>query len=121
MDVNIVPLVDVLMVLIFFFMMTMQFREERVLNINLPEIETAGENRVTEILAIAVDASGGLFLNNQPVDEAALATALELQGTLQRNRPVLIVADEEAALKRVTRIIDLCREAGLENFRLQSR
>ncbi len=121
MEVNIVPLVDVLMVLIFFFMMTMQFREERVLNINLPKIETAGENRASEVLAIAVSEDGEYFLNNQRVSEDELERALTLQADLQRERPVLIVADENAALKQITRIIDLCRKANLDNFRLQSR
>ena len=42
--VNIVPLVDVLTVLLFFFIVTMQFKEIKVLNITMPEIKTAGIN-----------------------------------------------------------------------------
>ena len=56
--VNIVPLVDVLIVLLFFFIATMQFKQFKVLNIKIPEIKTAGVNQIDEQISIAIDASG---------------------------------------------------------------
>ena len=43
-DINIVPLIDVLTVLIFFFLVSMQFREQLTLNLTLPQVETAGRS-----------------------------------------------------------------------------
>jgi len=40
---------------------------------------------------------------------------------LPQKPPVLVVADEDAPLKYVTQVVDLCRESGLDDFRLQSR
>ncbi|MGF1531891.1 MAG: ExbD/TolR family protein [Puniceicoccaceae bacterium] len=120
-EVNIVPLVDVLMVLIFFFMMTMQFRSERVLNIEPPEIETAGENRKVEMMTIALDRNGTLYLNGAELPAESLKQALEVQARIDRKVPILIVADERAELGGVTQIIDWCRKSGLNSFRLQAR
>jgi biopolymer transport protein ExbD len=44
--IDVVPLIDVLMVLIIFFLVTMQFQELRALNVKLPKIESAGSNLV---------------------------------------------------------------------------
>ena len=56
--VNIVPLVDVLTVLLFFFIVTMQFKQFKVLNITMPEIRTAGINQLDEQIVIAIDEIG---------------------------------------------------------------
>lgn len=116
------PLVDVLMVLIFFFIMTMQFREEHALNLRLPEIETAGSNVAVDMLRIALDADGRVFLNEQEVGLDGLQVALGAAGMSGRaDRSILLSAHEDAPLRKITAIMDSCRKAGLENIRLQSR
>ncbi len=120
-EINIVPLVDVLIVLIFFFLVSMQFRNLTTLNLVLPKIETAGKNKNVEQLEIAIDAAGQFFLSGVPISKDELEFSLNLQGELNKEIPVLVMADEETYLKRVTYIMDVCREAGLEKIRLQSR
>jgi len=119
--INIVPLVDVLTVLLFFFLVTMQFKQNNALNLVLPEIETAGSNQISEDLLLAISAEGELYLNNQLMEFEALAQAIQLAGQLTPEIPVLIMADEAAALKHVTRVMDLCRMHQLNQIRLQSR
>ncbi len=119
--IDIVPLVDVLMVLIVFFLVTMQFKNLRALNLRMPKIETAGSNQLSNEIVLSLDRSGNYFLNNQPVSEEVLQDALRTASNLPQKPKVLLVADEEAALKTITRLIDLCRENGLDDFRLQSR
>jgi len=120
-EINIVPLVDVLMVLIFFFLMTMQFKNEDVLNITPPKIETAGENQLTNQILIAVGPEGELFLNNQLVTDEVLAEALKIAGENDSDQPILLVSDEETPLKHVTRVMDLCRKNQLNKIKLKSR
>ncbi len=119
--IDVVPLVDVLMVLIVFFLVTMQFKNLRALNVRMPKIETAGSNLISNEIVLSVDHDGNYFLNNQPVTEEVLQGALQTAATLPEKPKILLVADEEVALKNVTRLIDLCRQNGLEDFRLQSR
>lgn len=120
-EVNIIPLVDVLTVLLFFFLVTMEFRNISTLNITVPDIETAGQNEFREPMVIAIDKANAFFLNNEPVSEDELGTALEIAGNLNEELTVLLVADEETPLRSVTRVMDLCRKNGLEKLRLQSR
>ena len=120
-EINIVPLVDVLMVLIFFFLMTMQFKNEDVLNITPPKIETAGENQLTNQILIAVSPEGEFYLNNQLVTTATLQEALKIAGENDSEQPVLLVSDEETPLKYVTQVMDICRKNQLNKIKLKSR
>ena len=120
-QINIVPLVDVLTVLLFFFLMTMQFKQMSSLNITVPEIETAGENEIAENIVIAISPEGDLFLNDRSVGLPQLREAMQLAGELTPDLPVLLIADEEVPLKRVTEVMDICRANQLNKIRLQSR
>lgn len=120
-EINIVPLVDVLMVLIFFFLMTMQFRNVNVLNITPPEIQTAGKNLLNEQILIGISPKGQFYLNNQEVPEAVLKEALKIAGEANAEQPVLLVSDEETPLKHVTKVLDMCRSNKLNRIRMKSR
>jgi biopolymer transport protein ExbD len=120
-EINIVPLVDVLVVLIFFFLVSMQFRNLTLLNLTLPKIETAGKEEPSESLNLGVDVDGNFYVNGRKVDEDALAEAIQEIGRLSPETPVLIMADENSLLHKVTFVMDTCRKAGLDKVRLQSR
>ena len=119
--INILPLLDVLMVIIFFFLITMQFRQVRTLNLVLPEIQTAGSNLLADKIVLSVDAEGALLYNNTPVTELQFTVSLKSAAEIGQNKQVLLLADEETPLRKVTWIMDQCRTNGLEKIRIQSR
>jgi biopolymer transport protein ExbD len=119
--INIVPLVDVLTVLLFFFLVTMQFKQVSTLNITVPKIETAGENEIREQIVIALSPEGEFYLNDRLVEKPQLEAAMKLAGELTPDMPVLLIADEEVPLKFVTEVMDVCRSHQLNKIRLQSR
>lgn len=120
-SINIVPLVDVLTVLLFFFLVTMQFKQVSTLNITVPEIETAGENKLEERVVIALSPEGELYLNDRLLELAEFEQAIELIGETTPELPVLLIADETVALKHVTEVMDICRSNRLNKINLQSR
>ena len=120
-EINIVPLVDVLIVLIFFFLVSMQFRNMATLNIVLPKIETAGKNKMLEQIEIGVSPEGQFFFNGELLTRMQLEAAVRLAASFNKDTLVLILADEESYLKNITFVMDICRLAGLERIRLQSR
>ena len=120
-EINIVPLVDVLVVLIFFFLVSMQFRNLNLLNLTLPKVETAGKETPTDNLQVGVDIDGQFYLNGNPVTEEELVAQVQAIADLGDDIPVLIMADENSLLHKVTFLMDTCRKAGLEKVRLQSR
>ena len=119
--IDIVPLVDVLMVLIIFFLVTMQFQDLRALNVKLPKIETAGSNVIRNELIISIKNTGKTFINGNEANPEELEKLLKESSQLQKRPLVLVVADENVPLKFVTEVVDLCRKNNLEDFRLQSR
>jgi biopolymer transport protein ExbD len=119
--IDVVPLIDVLMVLIIFFLVTMQFRDLRALNVKLPKIDTAGSNLISNELIVSISKEGEFYVNAKEVSIKKLTQLLKATATLPKKPVILVVADEEVPLKHVTKVVDLCRENGLEDFRLQSR
>ena len=119
--IDIVPLVDVLMVLIIFFLVTMQFQDLRALNVKLPEIKTAGSNLLDGQLAISINRDGNYELNGIESNKQEIEKIMAQASGISKETKVLIAADEEVPLKYVTEIVDLCRISGLRDFRLQSR
>ncbi len=122
-EINIVPLMDVLTVLIFFILMSMQFKSQQtLLNITPPKVETAAKApSEARQLVVAVDEKGTFFLNGKALPEDALQAALTDAGKASPDLPVLVLADENTPLKHATLIMDLARKAGLERIRLQTR
>ena len=119
--IDVVPLIDVLMVLIIFFLVTMQFQDLRALNVKLPKIESAGSNVIRNELIISIKEKGQTFLNGNEINIKDLKNILKSSAKLQQKPMVLLVADENVQLKHVTQVVDLCRLNKLEDFRLQSR
>lgn len=119
--INIVPLMDVLTILIFFFLVSTQFKEVNTLNLTLPQIESAGKNEFPDKITIGIDEEGIVFLENKPVEIEELQAVLRELAAVSNEIPVLIRAHEETPLRMVTAVMDACRLNGLNRIRLQSR
>jgi biopolymer transport protein ExbD len=120
-ELNLVPLIDVLVMLIFFAFVTMQFKSAATLNITLPKVETAGKNEFKGTVTIGIDKDGVVSFNGQNVTDDQLLALLEQVKNVDRDIPVLIKADETTQLKKLTFVMDACRKTGLNKFSLQSR
>lgn len=120
-ELNLVPLIDVLVMLIFFAFVTMQFKSAATLNITLPKVETAGKNEFKGTVTIAIDNKGQVSFNGKDIPDDALYGLLEQVKNVDRDIPVLIKADETTQLKKLAFVMDSCRKAGLNKFSLQSR
>jgi biopolymer transport protein ExbD len=120
-ELNLVPLIDVLVMLIFFAFVTMQFRSATVLKITLPKITTAGKEQQKNSVEIGIDETGVLTVNGNAVTEEELTRLLKQLSDANKNIPVVIRADEKTQLKKLAFVMDACRTAGLEKFSLQAR
>lgn len=125
-ELNLVPLIDVLVILVFFSFVTMQFRSPGALNITLPRVDTAGTNTFDGAVIIGVDSEGVLTFGTdkfaaRTVGAAELESLLLNVQRISDDVPVLIRADENTPLKNLAFVMDACRKAGLNRFSLQSR
>jgi len=120
-ELNLVPLIDVLVMLVFFAFVTMQFRSSATLNITLPKVETAGKNEFKGPVTIGISKDAELSFNGQAATETQLAELLQQVRNIDKDTPVLIRADESTPLKTLTFVMDTCRKTGLNRFSIQSR
>ncbi len=94
--INIVPLIDVLVVLLFFFLMTMQFREPRALDVTPPPMLSAGQGSAVERLVVEIAADGRLAIDGVPFPQ----TLDELAGTVEASQSAARSAATRAAPPR---------------------
>ena len=120
-ELNLVPLIDVLVMLIFFSFVTMQFKSAATLNITLPKIETAGKNEYKGTVTIAIDKGGQISFNGKDISDDDLIPLLERVHNVDKDIPVLIKADETTQLRKLAFVMDACRKTGMNKFSLQSR
>jgi biopolymer transport protein ExbD len=120
-ELNLVPLIDVLVMLVFFAFVTMQFKSATTMNLTLPKVETAGKSELKESLTISLSKEGGVEVNGRPTNMASLQELVRQIGSISKDITVLIRSDENTPLRYVTEAMDTCRKQGLNKIRLQSR
>ena len=120
-EMNLVPLIDVLVMLIFFAFVTMQFRSITTMNLTLPKVETAGKSELKESLTISITKEGGVDVNGRQASMEILEQLVREIGQVSKDVTVVIRSDENTPLRFVTQAMDTCRKQGLNKIRLQSR
>jgi biopolymer transport protein ExbD len=114
-DINIVPLIDVMTVLIFFFLMTMRFDETQTLAITPPTAESAGRefSKNPGELVVAVTKAGVFHINGKQVDKTELERRLAEVGKISQGSTILVVADEQTLTKDTIYIVDQANKVNL--------
>lgn len=113
--INIVPLIDVMTVLIFFFLMSMKFDDLRQLGITPPHSDSAAETGTEPAqLVVAVNKNGEFFVNSERVPAEELGDRLKRVAGGKNLASVVIVADEDSAMKFAIFAVDEARVLGLD-------
>ena len=120
-EINLIPLIDVVLVIIIFLMLTTTFSKVSGLEINLPTAESEGAESVAEEIVVAVTAAGEVLVNRQPAGERsidAIAAALGKAVPGQSAEPPVIVinADAKAAHQSVVDVMQAAQRAGLPHI-----
>ena len=126
-EINLIPMIDVLLVIIIFLMLTTTFSKVSGLEINLPTAEAeGGESEAREVM-VAVTAAGEVLVNRQPVGERsveAIAAALGKAAPADAGTPPVIVinADARTSHQSVVDVMQAAQRAGLPHitFAIQS-
>ena len=114
----IAPMVDILLVLLGFFMLTWSFsRQERELDVQMPSAGEAKEQRrsVGEVI-INVKADGTLVMNRRPMSPEDLLIALTRVASLYPDQAVVLRGDQRVDYGHIVQTLDLCRRANIWNI-----
>ena len=116
-DINITPMVDVMLVLLIIFMVTANFIKKDSININLPKVAAADPN-IKESTQIAMSKDGKFYLDGISVTEIYLLESLAKESKYRPNMRVTLSADENISYGSVSRLMGLMRKAGVTKIAL---
>ncbi len=114
-EINMTPLVDVMLVLLIIFIITVPVMKHSV-NVDLPQASSQREEVKPETLNLSVDASGAYFLNNTPVSEEALPGLLQAEAARQPQPDLHIRGDKAVRYERVAQAMAMAQQAGLRKI-----
>ena len=115
-DVNLTPLIDVVFLLLIFFMVSTTFDRHAKLKVELPEASARTEQQLEEPVVLSIDAKGNYFINDRQVVNTQLETLkIALQKTVADKKDVSLVlrADAKTPHQSVVRAMDAASQLGL--------
>ena len=124
-EINLIPLIDVLLVILIFLMVTTTYSKYAELQINLPTAEAEKQNERPNEINISVSANGQYTVNRKLVtftSVTAFADAMRQAGSGLKDPIVIINADASASHQSVIHVMEAARMAGLSqvSFSTQS-
>ena len=114
---QIAPMVDVLLVLLCFFILTWNFaRKEMELDVKVPTAENGGEpNLDVNQTVLNLKADGSLVMNTKPISYDELFDKMAALSKINKDYAIILRGDENVPYKYVARVLDVCRGAGIWN------
>lgn len=114
-DINVVPLVDIILVVLIIFMVTAPMFMKPSINVNLPKA-VSGDKTAPSKLSISMAADGTIFLNGSKATEDQVK--LKAEEELQKNPEVqaIISADKEVPHGKVVGMMDIIKSVGVKKF-----
>lgn len=115
--IQLAPLVDVLLLLLIFFLVTWNAaRNENELDVKIPKATTAKEKSapIGDVI-VNVKADGNVVVNRRVLSGPDLMTMLKGLVALNPDQAVVIRGDETGAYKNIVNVLDMCSEAGVTN------
>jgi biopolymer transport protein ExbD len=126
-EINLIPFIDVLLVILIFLMISTTFTRYQELSITLPSAEGAASNSKPKDISVAISSDGRIAINGKraAVDELgqALTTAANQAGKSDNGPMIIIAADGKAPHQAVMQMMEAARNANLPNvvFATQSK
>ncbi len=109
---NLTPLIDIVFLLLIFFMLTSHFVQEEALDVALPEARSGAPSEGESRLTLVIDAQGHYRLDGAEVSEAGLEAALRSALTEREDKALRVRGDRDAPLGLAVRLLDAARRAG---------
>lgn len=118
--INITSLIDVLFLLLIFFMVSSTFLEQPGMKLDLPASKSFEVEQQKELI-VHISREGQLFLGERPVELDSLKDQLHREMARDRERPLVLRADKAAAHGRVVEVMDVAKQAGVRKIVIATR
>lgn len=119
-DINMAPLIDMVFILLIFFLVTTSFVRESGVNVERPRAKSAVTKEKVNLI-IGITKEGMIYMENHPVDIRSIRARMERFLAETPDGSVIIVADKESRTGTVIQVLDECRLAGVKNISVAAR
>lgn len=119
-EINLTPMLDVVFIMLIFFIVTTSFVKEAGVEVNQPSAQTTQQQDKNNIL-IAITPEGDVWLDRQLIDVRAIRANVERLRAASPDSAVVIQADEEARTGILVKVMDQVRLAGVENVAIAAQ
>lgn len=116
-DINMIPLIDIALVLLIIFMIITPYMVLNSIRVNLPRSATAEQQQANDTLTVTIKQDGSVYLNNAPV-KAGQITATVKGIAVKKLRGAVIFAERTVSIATVVDVIDQVKAGGVENISL---
>jgi len=113
-EVNMTPLIDMVFILLIFFIVTTSFVKETGVDVSRPSAKTAVKKEQANIL-ISITPNGEVWMDKRPIDRRAVRANVERMHAENPEGSVIIMADKEAKTGLLIEVMDQARLAGVAN------
>jgi biopolymer transport protein TolR len=119
-QINVTPLVDVMLVLLVIFMVTAPIIQQGV-QVNLPQAKAGAIPGTEELLVVTIAKNGKVYLNDNPLTLAELGDKLRAIRKLQADKQVYLRADQDVRYGLVMKAVAEIKQAGIERLGMVTR
>lgn len=117
-EINIIPLVDISLVLLIIFMVTANYIMSPSITINLPQASHAKQAQPDDTVTINISREGPVYIENELVTSAELRKRMKSKFQDNRDMAVIISADRNVNFKSVVNILDILSEIGISRLNI---
>jgi biopolymer transport protein ExbD len=122
-EVNLTPLIDVVFLLLIFFMVSTSFKLETQIDLELPTADGQSES-TKDVMVVSVSSRGEYAINDAVVlSQGAAALTIAIQSTIDTLKPehVVLMADARASHQNVVTLLDILTQAGISRVQIKTQ
>lgn len=119
-DINMTPLIDIMLVLLIIFMVSSSAAIESGLDVDLPEMNAVSDKN-TETLVVSLSKNGTIAIQGEEAKMEDLQERIKAKLVSLKTDSVILEGDAESQLDKVMTIMDTARSAGAKNFSIAAR
>ena len=113
---SLTPLIDIVFLLLVFFMLTAHFVKDQVLDISLPDAESAQQLKDEKLLEVLIKKGGVISINKEIIAKEKIDDYFQEKLPAIRNKQVILRGDTKTELGLVVSIMDAARKAGAKSL-----
>ena len=113
-DVDMSPLIDMVFILLIFFMVSSTFTKDMKLDLNRPGASSASRAS-SKVIRVYIDNQAGIYVDNQPVKLWAVQSKLREMLRAATEKSVLVITDDTIPVEKLIELVDQCRLSGAKD------